>query len=745
MAAFRSVALEVAVQGEVAERVSGAVASGSFFEVLDVAPRYGRLFSEEDDGERGSNLVAVLSERFWRREFGGRPDAVGSVIQINGLRYTVVGVAPRSVEVFERAPQIWLPMSMATVAEPILATQIDRWTNDFFKVLARRKPGTSIEQAQVELQVVGARLGAGRTMHLSEGMEREQEMAPGAAPPAGAEEYDWKRPWVGVAPAKKGFGREEARLCGLLVGVALLLLLIATLDVGTLWLARAEQEEKEAAVRAALGALRWDLLRAKLAEGFLVAVVGGLAGVLVASWSARLLYAAAPEGLPLPIETASTFTSLVTLRVGIFVTAVTFLACLAPSLLAAFGRSRGILESLKMQSAASTIRRGSRAQSILVLAQMATSFVLLVCAGLLIETMRNVARIDLGFDTEQVLSATLDLSRHGYTKSQGAALLPPLIERLRAIPGAASVALMAGSPVEWRPKALGPKASACDNLPLRMVSPAYFSTLRIPLLRGRDFAPSDRKGAAGVAIVNQAAREMCWPGQEPLGQKLPGLGILGGPFQIIGVAGNVRVDEQADAPRPQVYAPIAQFYEGYPWQFSISLLVRTELPPRAISAAVAAAVRSLDANLVLYDVETPRELLGRAYEREAFLMRVLAVFGLLAFMLAIAGLYGLLAYTTSRRTREFGIRRAFGAETRDILRLVIAEGGRLAVLGVAVGLGAAVALSRLLRGLLYGVAGTDSATLAAVAILFLAVALAACSMPARRAARVDPLRALRDE
>jgi putative ABC transport system permease protein len=417
MAAYRTVALEVAVEGEAAQRIPGAVAGGSFFDATGISPVYGRLFSESDDGPRGSNPVAVLSERFWRRTFDGRPDVVGSLIQINGFRYTVIGIAPRSLEELERAPQVWVPMSMAAEAEPIMANQIDRLANGFFKVVARLNPGTSIQRAQLDLDVVGQRLGAGQTVYLWEQMETERVQSSKISPPAGlqVEVHDWTRPWVAVAAAKKNFSPEEGRLSWLLLGVAALVLLIATIDVAGLWLARAEAEESESAIRAALGASRWALFRLCLIQGLVVSFLGGVAGLFLASWTGNLLFATAPDGLAVPVGVASPVLSH---RAGVFVAAASFLACVLFTLLPQLRhRSRDISERLKKQSPASTGHAGSRTQSVLVIAQIVASVVLLVGAGLLIQTMQNIARIDLGFETEHVLSATLDLSRHGYIKT----------------------------------------------------------------------------------------------------------------------------------------------------------------------------------------------------------------------------------------------------------------------------------------------------------------------------------------
>jgi putative ABC transport system permease protein len=749
IAAYRAVALEVSQGGEIAERIRGAIVSGSFFDVLQIRPRYGRLLSAADDGERGTSPVAVLSEQFWKRQFDGRPDVVGAVIRINGLRYTVVGVAPARLQDFERDPQIWLPISMAIQAEPMMGTQIDRLGNDFFKVVGRLNPHTSIPQAQAELDTVAARLGAGQTIHLREGMEGEEVVASKnpATHEGQWEEYDWKKPWPALAPAQKGFSHEEGRLAWLLLAVAAMVLLIATADVAGLLLARSEHEERELAIRAALGASRWRLLRQQFVQAILLAALGALASLVCASWAGKLLFASAPEGLPLPVGVAS---SVLGPRVVVFVIAISCAAAVGFSLLSTFTRRRGkISDALKRQpsSLASQPVRSPGLQSALVIAQIGISVVLLIGAGLLIQTMRNVERIDLGFDTDHVLSASLDLSRHGYDKARGAALIEPLLERVRAVPGAEAAALRGGAVLEKQKSSASwkTKTPECRNLPMNMVTPGYFATLQIPLLRGRDFSAADAKNVSGVVIVNQAASQLCWPGEEPIGKTFPGLATIAKPFAVIGVVGNVKDEQLGQDARPQIYTSLAQFYEAFPWQFSLSILLRTKTPPHTAVSMLSSAVRSLNPNLTLFNVETPRELLADAYSRERFLARVLAVFSLLAFVLAVAGLYGLLAYLTAKRTREFGIRMALGAVPHEIFRLVLVQGGRLTAVGVALGLFAAGTATRLLQSVLFGISSTDASTFAVVAAVFLAIGSLACIVPARRATSVDPMLALRDE
>jgi predicted permease len=527
--------------------------------------------------------------------------------------------------------------------------------------------------------------------------------------------------------------------------VAALVLLVATADIAGLLLARSENERKESAIRASLGASRWDLLRQRLVQGFLLAILGAVAGLLTAFWASKLLFASAPEGLPLPVGIAS---SVLNARVVAFVIAVACLTAIGFSVLTALRvRPQDLGVSLKRQIPGlwSGSIRGPRLQSVLVISQIIASVVLLVGAALLLQTMRNIARIDLGFDTDHVLSAALDLSRDGYTKQQGAAMLQPLLEKVRSIPGAKSVALVNGSPVRWRPKTQKQERSVCNNLPMTMVSPSYFETLQIPFLRGRDFTTSDSKNAPGVVILNQAAANLCWAGSDPIGKSYPRLLTVAKPFEIVGIVGDVRVDEVTDAPRPQMYTPLAQFYDALPWQFSFSILVRTNLPPHALVPALTSQLRSLDPNLVLYDVQTPREILARAFEREHFFTRILGIFGILALVLAIAGLYGLLSYITARRAKEFGVRMALGALPHQVLRLVLSHGGRLIAVGVALGLVASAGASRRLQSLLFGVSALDLRIFLLASLPLFVTGLLACWLPARRSASVDPMIALRDE
>jgi putative ABC transport system permease protein len=748
LSAYRDVSLNFAQNNETAERLTAAVVTGDFFDAVGLYPRYGRLFSSDDDGPIGSNPVAILSERFWRREFDGRPDVIGTWVKINGQRFTIIGVAPSALQQFDRDAQLWLPMSMAIQAEPMFATQIDRMTNPFFNVIGRMRPGTTIAQAQQELDALSTHSGAGQIIRLRESMTGEALVTSnGAAPDPDSEEVEWQRPWITLEPAKKNVGSEEVRLSWLLMGVVALVLLIACADVAGLLLARAESEQREAGIRIALGASSWDLYRQRLVQGALFSIFGAAAGLLLAWWAQLLILAAAPADSSLPIGFAS---SVLDARIVLFVLAVSVFTGIVLTLLSGARCSAiNLSEILKRQPVGfrTNSARGTPIQTFLIVFQVACAVVLLIGAGLLIRTLHNVARIDLGFDAERVLSASLDLSKQGYDKSRSAAFLEPLRQQANVIPGVQSAALRGGTLIAKQRQGSSAKARdvSCSNLPLNMISADYFRTLGIAFLRGRDFSPSDSQDGAGVAIVNQAAAELCWPDKNAVGQYLPHLATLAKPFEIIGIVGNVSDEQLQPKRRPQIYVSLPQFYQAFPFQTPLSILVRTSLPPHALVRELNSSIQQLDGNFALYNISTPREELADAFSRERFLSQLLSGFGMLAMLLAVAGLYGMLAYLTARRTHEFGVRMAIGAQPRDILSLVMVQGARLTLVGVVVGLGAAIACTRYIQTLLYGVKPNDMNTFVTVAVFFLGVALLACYFPARRATRIDPVVALRDE
>jgi predicted permease len=393
--------------------------------------------------------------------------------------------------------------------------------------------------------------------------------------------------------------------------------------------------------------------------------------------------------------------------------------------------------------------RGIPIQAGLVAFQIAVSFVLLSSAGLLLRTLQNAARVNLGFHTDHLLSAGLDLSRYGYDKAQGAAMLRPLRDGVSQVPGVEAAALKAGPGLSrggtYHGDSTNSAAWDCSNLPIIAISPGYFQTLQIPLLRGRDFSPADGKDAPAVAIMSEAAAARCWPGKDPFLQRPSTKMPWKETFEVIGLASNVKYSADNEPPEPLLYISLPQLYEAYDLLIPVGFVVRTAVEPHSMVPAITSALRRLDANLVLENLETLDEALASEFGEERFLSILLLAFGGLALVLATAGLYGLLSYLTAQRTREFGIRLALGARRGDVMSLVLMQGGRLILGSVVFGIFAAAVSARRIHNLLFGVASTDPLTYAAIAAFVFFAGLIACALPAWRATRVDPMVALRYE
>jgi predicted permease len=748
LAAYRNVRVQFSTTGGEGRQIYAAVVTGNFFPVLNLGAEKGRVFSSEDDGARGANPVAVLSDRLWRGL--DSQDVIGSSIRVNGQSYTVVGIAPPALRDFDHVPELWLPMSMATEADPVLATQMDRMTNPFFFVLGRLAGNISLPQAQAKLDAVDSALGAGQTIHLIEGMEGEQIAASSALQSAQTndETVEWQRPGAVLRIARKNFSENDVRLSWLLFGIASLVLLIACVDVAGLLAARSAQRQKETAIRLALGASRMQLFRQRFLEGVLLAIAGSGVGMLLAASAERWLLASAPSSLlPASVEAGS----VVNFRLLLFVSAISFMVAVGFSLITTWREAdRTFLDSLKGEhSQPSThLTRQMPAQALWVVFQIAASFILLSGAGLLLRTLQQAARVDLGFSTDHLLTASLDLSRQGYDKTRAAAMPGPILENLKEISGVESAALSMGPLLNSQPYQSSSKYSAkadCSNLDIVPVTPGYFSTLQIPFLRGRDFSPRDHKNAPGVVIANQAAASLCWPGKDLIGEHLSSVKTRQEPFEVIGLVGNVKNAAGEENPKPLLYVSLPQFYEAFPFQMTLGIVVRTKLEPHEIMPSLISAIRRLDGNLALNDIETPQETLAQEFSEQNFLSTLLLTFGAMALVLALAGLYGLLSYLTAKRTREFGIRLALGARREDVLYLVLQQGGQLVFGSVFIGVFGAIASAHLLRNFLFGVEGADPLTYFTIAAFVLLVGVAACSLPARRATRVDPVVALRDE
>jgi predicted permease len=713
------------------DRVVAGMVTGNYFQTLGVEAARGRTIAPVDD-HLGAPPVAMLSHDFCRRHFSSDASVLGMTVLVDGQLFTVVGVTPAGFGgvSFENLPEVWLPMSYGFQIDPLLKSQIPLRRKSFspFGVVGRLKPGVSVAQAQAQFNILGDRLGAGK--------------------PEPGEDADFTRPWPVLASATEVARADRTHYSYLVLGIVLLVLLIACSDAAGLLLVRAESRQKEFAVRIALGATRFRIVRIHLIEGLLISALGAVAGCALATWGTWLLAASAPPTLPIPLERSA---SILDLRVLTFTMLAAVLAGMVSSLAPAlrYSRSDNILAMKGEFGSSQTFSRKLSLQNLLVVLQLAASVILLVGTGLMIRTLRQASHVRLGFDPDHTVAASTDPIRQGYDKASAAALLDPLLDALRAQPGVQSAALGSLPLQPWMGTTVtleGHHASKSEDwATLNRISPGYFATVGMPLLVGRDFNRSDGEKAPGVAIVSEEMVKRYWPGQNPLGKHIEHMGLRDSAFEVVGVVGDIAPRDLRKEPEPVVYFSLAQTYLMFPWQPDITLLARTKGDPGSLVPVIRAAVSSVNPNLPLFHVRTLQQQVASTLAEERFLARLLLAFAFLATILSAAGVYGLVSYTTERSMHEFGIRMALGARPRDVLRMVLRKGFLLALSGLAIGLVAALGLARLLASLLFGVAHTDPITFAVVSFLLACVSLTACYLPARRATKVDPMVALRYE
>jgi putative ABC transport system permease protein len=700
--------------GSEPEEVFSMLVSAEFFSALGVAPMLGRTFFPEED-QPGRDNVVVISNGLWQRRYGSDPSLIGKTIKISGVDRTVIGVMPlgfQSAFLFSGQYDLWTPL----VATGALR---DNRRSHLLAVIARLRTGATIEQAQAELAAFAGRI---------------EEQNPGVDPELSVNVVGLQERLV--APFRPA-------LVVLLCAVACVLL-IACANVANLMLARAAVREREMAIRLALGAGRWRVFRQLLTESVLVALGGGALGLLLAVWGIDTIKAVNPGNLPRLDEVSLDgrvlgFTMLTSLVTGI-------VFGLAPALQLP---RLSLHEVIKEGARGSSGARRRWVRQILVVSEVALALVLLIGAGLLINSFWRLQQVDRGFDAHNVLTIRLTLPRARYARNeQQVAFLKDVLERVSQVPGIRSAGLtstlpLSGGPatdfeIEGRPFV---DPGAVPSADIRIVDPNYFRTMSIPLRAGRSFTDRDVSNSTTVMVINEDMARRFWPNEEPLGKHVT-MKDWGPPLtgEIVGVVGDVKAGGLESETRPMIYWPYPQF----PTIFN-NLVVRTDDDPSGVVAAVKSRIWSVDRELPVTRIATMESVLANSVAPRRFNMMLLGLFAAVALALAAVGIYGVISYMVSQRTHEIGIRLALGAKNGDVFRLVIGQGMSLALAGVGLGLMAAFGLTRLMSGLLFGVSPTDGATYIVIAVLLTGVALAACLVPARRAIKVDPMVALRYE
>jgi putative ABC transport system permease protein len=694
--------------------------SANLFSLIGAVPLLGRAFLTEED-KQGADRVVILGHALWQSRFGSDPGIVGKSLTLNNQSYTVVGVM---------SPNFQFPVGFGYLGKvlndpvdlyvPLAATSAETGRGNYsFFAIGRLKPGVTINQAQAEMSTIEGRL--------------EQQ-------------YPEGNTGIGISliATPEQTVKEIRPALLVLLGAVGFMLLIACANIANLLLVRAASRQKEIAIRTALGASRLRVLRLLLTESLMLSLAGGCLGLLLAFWGTEALIALAPDNIPRLNEVgvdASVFgfTLAVSLVTGVFFGLIPAVHASKPDLNEALKEgSRGSMGSTA----------GKRTRSVLVAVEVALSLVLLIGAGLMIKSFVRLQQMNLGFDPDNVLAVDLSLSSSRYPEDrQQIAFFQEALERLQSLPGVKSAGATTGLPltlslsgsdfrIEGRPD---PEAGKEMIINTRSVSPDYFGTLRVSLIKGRDFSDRDKSDAPKAAIINNDLARIYFPNEDPIGKRITfddGESWI----SIVGVIGDVKQLGLDSSAKPEVYFPYLQVAAS-----SMSLVVRTTSDPLSLAGAVKSQIQTIDKDLPIDDAKTMQQLLAESLSGRRFNMLLLTVFAMVALVLAIVGIYGVMSYTVTQRTHEIGIRVAIGAQSRDVFRMVIGQGMMLAMIGVAFGLVGAFALTRLMTTMLFGVEPSDPATFISIAVLLTIVALAACYIPARRATKVNPLLALRYE
>jgi len=700
------------------EEITGMAATTSFFDVLGNKPILGRTFTQ-DDGVRGKDDVVVLSYGFWQKHFGGDRNVVGKTFSLDGVPQVVIGVMPQGFDFFvkenafvKKAPEFWTPIAFG----PNARVRSGR----FMIAIGALKPGVSITQARSDMDALGVRL--------------EQQYP------------DFDKNWgISLVPLQQQFSGDLKPALMILLGAVGFVLLIACANVANLLLARAVARQREFAIRAALGAGRWRIIRQLLTEGMLLALAGCVIGLLLARWGIEVLLALSPRDL-LSLTTVS-----MDKRVLGFAILISVLTSLIFGLLPALESSRQVTgENLKEGSRGTIGGRSQRALNWFVVAQVALSLMLLIGSGLMIKSLTRLQSVNPGFDPQGVVTVAVSLPRARYPEpAQKINFFKQLLTNIRQLPGVDSAGVGSGPPFAGIPAGTsftieGRAPVAASDEPVtgvRMVDQEYFKALRIPLLQGRGFTDREVENETHVVIINEAMVRQHFANENPIGRRITvKMKRENQPSEIIGVVANVKWKGLDVADEPIAYWP-----EGELPDFPMMLVVKTKSEPTDLSTALQREVLAVDKDQPISEVRTTKSLMAESIARTRFATLLLGIFAAVAFGLASVGIYGVMSYSVTQRTNEIGIRMALGATGSNVLSLVLRRGLILAGSGLVVGLIGSFALTRLLTTMLFGVSATDPVTFVVVAVLLTTVALLATYIPARRAMKVDPLVALRYE
>ncbi|HKP87943.1 MAG TPA: ABC transporter permease [Blastocatellia bacterium] len=697
------------------ERLIGGQVSADLFDVLKVEAAIGRVFINDED-KPDASPVAVLSHALWQRKFGGDPNILDQSITLDGRPYTVIGIMSADF-LPPRQADLWTPVGQVS-RDP---GWVNRGNHPGLYGVARLKPGVTLDQAREAMDIVATNL---------------EKQYP--------DSNTGNR--VTLAPLLDQYVRNIRPALWVLLGAVGLVLLIACANVANLLLARATARQKEIAIRTALGASRWRIVRQLLTESILLAVAGGSLGLLLANWGVKLIVAISPNSIPRSREIS------LDNRVLVFTIAVSALTGIIFGLVPALQMSKPDLnETLKDAGRGSTSRRHI-ARSVLVVAEVALTLVLLVGAGLMIRSFVRLQQVDPGFNYDNLLTFTITLPQRKYPEDQQKInFFEQLSERLRGLPGVETVGLTSGLPLGnngWQTSFVidGQPPPEPGKMPLTeaaVASPDYFQSIGIAVLKGRNFTEQDTKDAGRVALIDEEFAKRYWPDEDPIGKRYRAGGSdpRNPLIEVVGVVRRVKMDGlNQDSNRVQSYYPFRQLPGG-----GMTLTVKTTGDPMSIVSASRQQVLSLDADQPLYNVNTMQQLRADSIAPQRLNLMLFGIFGAVALILAAVGIYGVMAYTVTQRTHEIGIRMALGAQPSSVLGLVIRQGMSLAVAGLGIGIIGAWLATRVMSSFLFGISATDTVTFIAVPVVLAAVALAACAFPARRATKVDPMIALRYE